>query len=778
METQGRLQLSLTGMVQGVGFRPFVYRLAREEALSGWVRNAPGGVCLEVEGGRDHLQTFLTRLETDKPPLACIYSMEPRWLEPCGLSGMEILESSCAGETEPVLMPDLATCPACAAEIRDASNRRFAYPFTNCTHCGPRYSIIEALPYDRCHTSMKHFAMCPDCLREYENPANRRFHAQPVSCPKCGPSLALYGADGVLLASGRSPEQTSGMISSATKCLADGGIVALLGLGGVQLLADARNEAAVSQLRERKRRDAKPFALMLSSPEAVEGLALLSPEERRVLSSPSAPIVLLRRRGVGEGLCPLSPSVCMFSPWVGVMLPTTPLHHLLLDAWGEPLVATSGNLSDEPLCVSTEEALRKLSGIADLFLMHDRPVLRPVDDSVVRVWRGRELVVRRARGYAPLPVCGRGDTGEAVVLALGGQMKNALGWHVRGRTILSQHLGDLETEASLASFCREVDDLGRLLRAFPERVAVDSHPDYQASQYGRALAVRKGLSLVEVQHHVAHVLACMEENDVPFPALGVAWDGTGYGPDGTVWGGEWLAMEESSWRRIAHLRTFALPGGEMAVRDPRRVALSLLALMAQNECPLLRTRLETSLEPSLSEACRLMIERGLNASLCSSMGRVFDAVAFFLGFEGMIRCEGQAAMQLEAWAWEFPEEDWATAPPLSWQCQEEESGAVMDWVPMLRALDAGLASGEYRARLAWSFHDGLAELIVTHAVKSGRNRVCAGGGCFQNILLLELLMRRAERAGLSVYVPQRIPAHDGGLAVGQIAAALHHYSAY
>ena len=776
METVCRLQLSLTGTVQGVGFRPFAYRLACEEGLSGWIRNDPGGVAIEVEGPRNCLLAFVERLETEKPPLASIYSMEPCWLEPSGLSGMEILESSCDGATEPVLLPDLMICPVCSAEIRDPANRRFGYPFTNCTHCGPRYSIIESLPYDRGNTSMKHFAMCPDCRREYGDTADRRFHAQPVSCPACGPSLALYGEDGSMVESGRSGEKTSSMIAAAADCLNGGGIVALLGLGGVQLLTDARNEKAVCRLRERKRRDARPFALMAPSEAVVREIAFLSPEERRVLSSPAAPIVLLRRRDDVPPECLPAPSVCMFSPWVGVMLPTTPLHHLLLDSWGGLPVATSGNLSDEPLCVSPEEALCKLAGVADLFLMHDRPVLRPVDDSVVRVWRGRELVVRRARGYAPLPVCGHGGEGEPVILALGGQMKNALGWRVRGRSVLSQHMGDLDTEASLVSFRREADDLGHLLHASPELVVVDSHPDYEASLYGRDLAERKGLPLVEVQHHVAHVLACMEENEVPFPCLGVAWDGTGYGPDGTVWGGEWFALEETAWKRVGHLRTFHLPGGDAAVRDPRRVAFSLLAAPELQSCRTLRGRLQAALAPDLSKACRLMIERGLNAPLCSSMGRIFDAVAFFLGFDGLIRCEGQAAMQLEAWAWEYPEAEWGHVPPLSWG--EGDTGGVMDWVPALQALETGLAASCSRARLAWCFHDGLAELIVTHALKSGRNRVCVGGGCFQNVLLLELLMRRAERAGVTLHVPQRVPAHDGGLAVGQIAAVLHHYPAY
>lgn len=777
MEEDGRLQISLAGTVQGVGFRPFVYRLAREEGLSGWVRNAPGGVTIEVEGMREHLVSFLSRLETEKPPLACIYSLEPRWLEPCGLSGMEILKSSHDGETEPVLLPDLSICPVCSAEICDPSNRRFGYPFTNCTHCGPRYSIIEVLPYDRAGTSMKHFEMCPDCLREYGDPEDRRFHAQPVSCPACGPSLMLYGEDGTLLASGRVPEETDAMIADAADCLERGGIVAVLGLGGVQLLADACNEEAVQRLRMRKRRDAKPFALMASSEEIVEDLALVSPEERRVLATPSAPIVLLRRREY-PGAIPLAPSVCMFSPWVGVMLATTPLHRLLLNAWGGLPVATSGNLSDEPLCISTEEALRKLSGTADLFLMHDRPVLRPVDDSVVRVWRGRELVVRRARGYAPLPVCGRSDGKEPSVLALGGQMKNAVGWRVRGRSVLSQHLGDLNTEASLVLFAREVEDLGCLLHADPEVLAVDSHPDYQASGYGRSLAERTGLPLVEVQHHVAHILACMEENEVSFPALGVAWDGTGYGPDGTVWGGEWFAMEEGSWERIGHVRTFLLPGGEAAVRDPRRVALSLLAESELADCRTLSVILADALEPALAEVCRTMMKRGLNVPVTSSMGRLFDAVAFFLGFEGMIRCEGQAAMQLEAWAWEYPGEKWGEVPPLSWGYVDTASGTMMDWIPFLLGLDEALQKGSPRAELAWRFHDGLAELIVTHALRWGMNRICVGGGCFQNVLLLELLMRRTERAGLSVHVPQRVPAHDGGLALGQLAAVFHHYPAY
>lgn len=759
-----RLRLNITGAVQGLGFRPFVFRLAEELHLAGWVRNTPAGVEIEIEGHPKQLSAFRTRLETDAPPLARLFTIEPCTLPPAGYAEFNIQESGAHSAAVPVILPELATCDQCVADIFNPDNRRYYYPFTNCTHCGPRYTIIEDLPYDRERTAMRIFSMCSTCREEYGNPADRRFHAQPNACPDCGPSLLLYDATGTLLRKGRKPGDIKAMLNRAVDTLRSGGIVSILGLGGVQLLTDAANEEAVRRLRSRKARDAKPFALMVPTVETARTLARLSPDEERILRSPSAPIVLLTRRAGA----PIAPSVAACSPSLGIMLPHTPLHHLLLKKYGAPLVCTSGNLSGAPLCHTPEDALRSLRRIADLHLLHDRPILRPVDDSVVRVFRGREIVVRRARGYAPLPV---GPSQGPDTLALGGELKNTLCWRAHGLAVLSQHLGDLETEASTSTFRREIDNLGRLLHAGYGRLIVDSHPDYAASRYGRYLALKKGLTVISVQHHVAHVMACIEENHTPRPALGTAWDGTGYGTDGTIWGGEFFDVGETDCRRIAHLRLYPLPGGDAAAREPARCALSLLHSLSAEACPTLRKTVNRELAATVRDAVRSMMDKCFNSPLTSSMGRLFDAVSCYLGFHGPNLCEGHAAMQLETLARRYHETEQNKPSPLSWEIREENGCLVCDWEPVLRLLDSELKRGASAEELAWRFHDGLAELIVRIAQSCRRTHIAVGGGCFLNTLLLDLLCDRTEQAGLTFDYPQRVPAHDGGLAYGQLAAA-------
>ena len=530
-----RLHGVIRGAVQGVGFRPFVYRLATGLGLTGWVLNSSQGVFLEVEGPQPHLEEFMLRLSREAPPRAWIQSAEFSWRDAIGSTSFEIRSSDDAGPKTALVLPDCAPCPDCLQEVLDPVNRRYRYPFTNCTNCGPRFTILDRLPYDRPNTTMRHFTMCPACQREYDDPRDRRFHAQPNACPVCGPRLALWTPDGATLAS------DDAALRLTVEALRAGRIVAVKGIGGFHLMVDAGNANAVRLLRQRKAREEKPFAVMCPSLESIRALCSVMPMEERLLTSPEAPIVLLTRRT--ETSSAICQEVAPGNPALGIMLPSSPLHHLLLHDAGIPLVATSGNRSDEPLCTDEHEALTRLAGIADLFLVHDRPIARHVDDSIVRLMAGRELVLRRARGYAPLPVML--DAPVEDMLAVGAHLKSTIALSRGNAVFVSQHLGDLETPEAFAAFRREVDRLQDLFAGNPVAVVSDLHPDYLSSSYARS---RKE-PLITVQHHVAHVAACMAENGVAAPALGVAWDGTGLGTDGTIWGGEWFVAEETGFRR-------------------------------------------------------------------------------------------------------------------------------------------------------------------------------------------------------------------------------------
>ncbi len=600
-----RLKVTVRGAVQGVGFRPFVYRLASELNLKGWVSNSSQGVFVEVEGPRATLDEFSIRLRKEKPPRAVIQSFESSFLDAVGYGGFEIKKSETGGDKSALILPDIATCADCLSEIFDSTNRRFHYPFTNCTNCGPRFSIIEALPYDRAQTSMRNFVMCPECDHEYHDPLDRRFHAQPNACPRCGPQLQLWDENGAIIS------ERDDALQRAADAIRAGEVVALKGVGGFQLIVDARNEDAVVRLRERKRREEKPFALMYPSLDAVRADCELSELEENLLLSPEAPIVLLRRgtafQAVGlAGVSPAdskatrleacsphrqdacAPSIAPRNPNLGVMLPYSPLHHLLMRELGFPVVATSGNLSDEPICIDEHEALQRLRGIADLFVVHDRPIVRHVDDSIVRVMCDREMVLRRARGYAPLPIVVKSKTENQksrTILAVGAHLKNSVALKIDNNVFISQHIGDLETKQAYAAFQRSAQDLPRLYDARIDLVACDMHPDYLSTKFAHALqgaAISRSPSAagkppLAVQHHFAHVVACMAENEIEAPALGVAWDGTGYGLDGTVWGGEFLLVKrDGSFDRVAHFRQFRLPGGDRAIKEPRRSALGLL----------------------------------------------------------------------------------------------------------------------------------------------------------------------------------------------------------
>ena len=838
-----RLRVVIRGAVQGVGFRPFVYRLGTALGLRGWVQNSPQGVFIEAEGDEGALDQFLVRLQAEPPPRSFIQSLEPTWLDPIGFQGFEIRPSESTGDKSAIVLPDIATCPECLREILDPANRRYRYPFTNCTHCGPRFSIIDALPYDRPNTTMKGFVMCAECRAEYEAPANRRFHAQPNACPRCGPQLAWRDW------SGKQPASADAALCLAAQAIAAGRIVAVKGLGGFHLVCLACDDVAVGQLRERKRREEKPFAVMFPTIEHVRDVCHVSPLEQRLIESPEAPIVLLKR--VSNRQSPVVSSVAPGNPWLGVLLPYTPLHHLLLREVGMPVVATSGNLSDEPICTEEREAVERLAGIADAFLVHNRPIARHVDDSIVRLMAGREMVLRRARGYAPLPVSlkaeGRRPKAE-VVLAVGAHLKNAVALSVGPQVFISQHVGDLETEAAHGAFRRVSEDLQRLYAAPAQVLAADLHPDYLSTKFARELVAGASIAglaepearredrcegaaaapesptapravsqsaghrrprLMQVQHHVAHVLSCMAENELQVPVLGVSWDGTGFGPDGTVWGGEFLMISPGrdgvKWRRVARLRPFRLPGGDAAVKEPRRSALGLLHELTGGRLDTLSENpVVTAFDSTELKALCRMLERGVNSPLTSSAGRLFDAVAALTGLRQRARHEGQAAMELE-----FAAEDESTveayslalidaAPPepirrnrSSAECagscntsalrsvakeNGQQAPLLLDWAPMVEAILADVRAGTPKSLIAARFHNALAAGILAVAQRAGTESVALSGGCFQNRRLLEHTIQRLRDQGFCPHWHQRVPTNDGGIALGQVAACLWNVS--
>ena len=746
--TLERAKAAVRGAVQGVGFRPFVYRLATELRLNGWVVNAAQGVFIEVEGDGASVRQFLLRLEKEKPPRAIIQGFEFSILEPVGYETFEIRSSEDRGAKTAFILPDMATCRDCLQEIFEPGNRRHRYPFTNCTNCGPRFSIIEALPYDRSHTSMKNFAMCHDCEAEYHDPRDRRFHAQPNACPCCGPQLQFWDNAGHVIVS-----RDDALLQAAEK-IRVGQIIAIKGIGGFHLVVDARNDAAVARLRARKQREEKPFALMYPSLDVAREDCHLSDLEERLLASVESPIVLLRARAPR-----IAPSVAPRNPYLGVMLPSAPLHHLLMRELGFPVVATSGNFSDEPICTDEREALERLGAIADFFLIHDRPIVRPIDDSIVQVIAGREMVLRRARGYAPLPI----HLKEALpcVLAVGAHLKNAVTLSVGTEVFISQHIGDLATSQAHAAFRAVAADLPRLYEAAPEIVACDLHPEYLSTKY----AARLGASVHPVQHHWAHVLSCMAENEIEAPALGVAWDGTGYGLDGTIWGGEFLLAGENSFERVAHFRTCRLPGGDAAIREPRRTALGVLFAM-EGERAFDRGELPTLRAFSAPELAliRQMLVKGIQAPVTSSAGRLFDAVASLIGLSQRTNFEGQAAMELE-FAIQLGIEDayaFRLVPGVP---------TVVDWQPMMEEILDETGRGQDAGIIAAKFHNTLVEIIVAVARHIGEEKVVLSGGCFQNRYLTERSIRRLIESGFRPSWHQRVPTNDGGIALGQVVAA-------
>lgn len=759
-----RLALRVDGIVQGVGFRPFVYRRASALGLGGWVRNRPGGVEIEVQGPERSLHAFVAGLtrEPSAPARVERIEIERRAEEDAG--PFQILASEAGSGARPSVPADLAVCEECAREVDSETGRRRGYPFTSCAQCGPRYTILSGIPYDRARTTMDRFPMCPACAAEYADPSDRRFHAEPIACPACGPRVQLVAAAGdPLEPSIRGSGSPDGALREAAAAVLAGKVVAVKGLGGFHLLVDATSPDAVALLRRRKRRDAKPFAVMFGSLDDVRGACRVSPAEADALRGPEAPIVLLRRLSPAAARVAVADAVAPGTPRLGALLPYTPLHRLVLQLVGRPVVCTSGNLSDEPICTDTSDALERLSGIADLFLVHDRPIVRPLDDSVARVGPAGVELLRRARGFTPLPLPLRVDAPP--ILALGGHLKSTTALFFDGQVVVSQHLGDAHTAEGAALIERTALDLARLFRVRPERVACDLHPDYASSRIAEQLAAAFRAPLVRVQHHHAHVAACVAEHGIDGPVLGLAWDGAGYGLDGALWGGEALVVDGASFRRTAHLRSFPLPGGERAMREPRRSALGLLwELRGEGARDHARSWFrEAELGPLLS-----MLARGTSSPRTTSVGRLFDGVAALAGLRGAASFEGQAAMELECLA----EAAGAQAGyPLPLRAGAPGVPAVLDFGPLIDAVLDDRRDGAPPGVIAARFHAALADVAEALAAASGLGRIVLAGGCFQNALLAASIRERLAARGVEVYAPRLYPPGDGGLSLGQVLVA-------
>ncbi len=752
-----RKTVDVAGIVQGVGFRPFVYRLANECGLTGVIANTPAGVSIEVQGEAEAVERFLERLPKEIPPLAKITGFFPREAELGAETSFQIVASRMDQPPRVLISPDVAVCEDCQREMMNPRDRRFRYPFINCTNCGPRFTIIRDIPYDRERTSMAAFKMCAACQAEYENPISRRFHAQPNACWDCGPQVQLLGADGALM-------DVTEPLREAARLLQQGSVVAIKGLGGFHLACDAQNELAVEKLRERKRRVEKPFAIMVRRVEDVERFCIVDEAARKLLISFERPIVLLPRRAEVAFAAGVAPG----NQFLGVFLPYTPVHHLLLQsAKFEAIVMTSANLSEEPIAIDNEEAVRRLCGIADAFLVHNREIVRRCDDSVVRVAAGQPQKLRRSRGFVPVPV--QLEKEMQPVLAVGGELKNTV-CVVRGsEAFLSQHVGDLENLESYRFFEEAVQHLQRILETEPKVIAHDLHPDYFSTKWAQE---RGGAELVGVQHHHAHIAACMAENHLDGKVIGIALDGTGYGTDGAIWGGEVLVADYLGFERAGHLEYLPLPGGAAAIHEPWRMAVSYLVKhygkdVEKLELPLLRETDSRKLSVVLQ-----MIEREVNSPRTSSCGRLFDAVAALLGLRGTVNFEAQAAIDLEMVARESTSE---AAYPMdmtlvgaAWQIGTK---SLFDW--LLRDIRRETSVAE----MSRKFHNGLALVFLDVAErirdKTASNRICLSGGCFLNALLLETMVAELRERLFEVFFHTEVPAGDGGISLGQAVIAAH-----
>ena len=752
-------KVSVRGVVQGVGFRPFVYRLAHEHNLMGWVRNTSGNVEIEVEGDKETLENFLSDLKAKTPPMARIEKIETAFYPPKGYVKFQIWESLSQEGKYQLVSPDIATCEDCQKEILSPTDRRFHYPFTNCTNCGPRFTIIEDIPYDRPKTTMHKFQMCPDCRREYEDPLDRRFYAQPNACPKCGPRLEIVDGDG-------NPIKSDDAIKTASELLKAGKVLALRGLGGFQLACDATNEEVINLLRSRKRRPSKPLAVMMTTLKEIEKHCLVSAEERKLLQSPECPIVLLKWK---RSLSNVSPAVAPNLRYLGVMLPYTPLHHLLLKETGLPLVMTSGNLSEEPIAKDNDEALIRLGGIADYFLLHNRDIFARYDDSVYMV-EGIPQAIRRARGYAPYPIFLPFRAKQ--ILACGAELKNTFCLTKDAHAFLSQHIGDMENEETLEHFENTIELYKKLFRIEPEIMAYDMHPEYLATKYALQADSEQGLSLIPVQHHHAHIVSCLVENGVEEPVIGVAFDGTGYGTDGTIWGGEFLVADWRSFQRVGHLEYVPLPGGAVAIKKPYRMTLSYLYTLLGEDFSLEGLPI-SKLNPAELEVLKQQLRRGINSPPTSSAGRLFDAVSALLGVREEIDYEAQAAIELEMLTPNEVGEPELKAYPFS--IVEHQGMRVVRLTELFSAIVQDVKNQTSIPIISLKFHNTVAQ-IITRMCKSiaedtGLTKVALSGGVFQNRLLLKLATSALQKEGFSVIIHRLVPCNDGGISLGQAVIA-------
>jgi len=754
------VRVSVQGVVQGVGFRPFIYRLAHQHNLRGWVRNTSGSVEIEVEGDTRCIEGFLKDLEEKAPAMARIGRVETDFQPLKGYTGFEIQSSLSQEGAYQLVSPDIATCQDCRNDIFSSSDRHFHYPFTNCTNCGPRFTIIEDIPYDRSMTTMRKFKMCPECQKEYANPLDRRFHAQPNACPVCGPELELVNGEGNSI-------KCDDVVKEAASLLKMGKIMAIRSLGGFQLACDATSEEAVNLLRTRKRRPSKPLAIMMTAMDEIEKRCHVTPEESRLLQSPECPIVLLKRK---SGLTDIAPAVAPELKYLGVMLPYTPLHHLLMDETGIPLVMTSGNLSEEPIAKDNDEALIRLRGIADYFILHNRDIYSRYDDSVYMVEEEIPQVLRRARGYAPYPVFLPFKSRQ--ILACGAELKNTFCLTKDEHAFISQHIGDMENEETLEHFENTIELYKKLFRIEPEIVACDMHPDYLSTGYALEAAAGQGIILLPVQHHHAHIVSCLTENRAEGPVIGVSFDGTGYGTDGTIWGGEFLIADRRSFERACHLEYVPLLGGEAAIKKPYRMAVSYLLTLLGEDYPLDGV-IPGSVSPSELDLLKQQLRQEFNCPPTSSAGRFFDAVSALLGVRSEVDYEAQAAIELEMLA---PDDtDGSDSGSYSFSIDDKNGIRIIRLGEVLSEIIGDMKENVSIPEISLKFHNTIAEIITRTckiiAGESNIKRVALSGGVFQNRLLSRLTAAALRKEDFEVLMHQLIPCNDGGISLGQAVIA-------
>ncbi len=751
-ENRATRRIDVNGIVQGVGFRPFVYQLANRRKLKGDVANTSSGVVIRLEGSEAEIESFLTDLEKNPPPLAQITNIEVADETWKGFLDFSITESRRNETRSTLISPDMCVCGDCLRELFDPCDRRYRYPFVNCTNCGPRYTIIEDIPYDRPKTSMKRFKMCSRCQEEYDDPGDRRFHAQPNACPECGPQVALFDSRGVKIPCDDPIRETARLILS-------GHIVAVKGIGGFHLAADARNDEALRTLRRRKHREEKPLAIMVPNIDGIRAFARLTDEDEALLKNPRRPIVILEKKTSNDISVHVAPGNGNF----GVMLPYTPLHFLLLAETDAPLVMTSGNVSEEPICIDNDEAFERLSGIADFFLAHDRDICLRSDDSIARRMAWETRMIRRSRGYVPVPIfLGRK---YPQVLACGAELKNTVCLAKEDKAFLSQHIGDLENQSALDFFKTTIGHMKRILDIEPELIACDMHPDYLSTRYALE---QSELPVIQVQHHHAHIVSCLAENRIDGPVIGLAFDGTGCGIDGAVWGGEVLIADRTKFGRAARLDYVAMPGAAAAIKEPYRMALSYLFHAFGNDFENLDIPFIQKTDKSKARIFVQMIERKLNSPATSSMGRLFDGVAAMVGIRDKVAFEGQAAMELETAA-EWPTEEHYDFEWTSGDCR------IVSVASIVRGVATDLENGLGTARISGKFHRTLVRMfsLLCEEIRadSGIDTVALSGGSFQNNLLLTGLVEALGKSGFHVLTQRTAPCNDGGIALGQAVSA-------